>query len=585
LTNGTPSGSHPGQSRSDGSHGPAERYQRARCWVVYALLALPAITSLLYIRCFTFLVPVVDDWDFVALLGRIHSDQWTFHDLVSQHNEHRMFFPRLVMLALARLTAYDNRAEHYAGWVMMVVIGAVVLAHHIASEGWSNRAVLRFVPVAWLVFDLRQGDNVLWAYGFPTLTSLATAVAALALLAWSEEHPSRAIWAVILALVSTFSFSVGLILWPVGTVLLWWRERSRAADGTDTDWWALVLWLGGVVLAVTLFFTGYRLPSRQPGANLFRVAKYLLASWGMALTNDVTMAMATGAAVACLAVLLVAAIAREHRPTPQCLFPLGLMALALGNTFLLAQGRVHEGVGQALSGRYASLMLLLFVGLYLSVLHNRRHLRHGDLYLGATVALLAVGIPVGWAHGLSDGRYFNERRRVFASRILNRQYASDAHIAQIHLATAYVRAGADFLETQRLNLFHDPAFPVGLPARDGKWELDVLLNGRRTEGSWVVDPAVEPELRIAGWAVDLSAGKAPAGVLLELNGTRLRPNLGLPDGEAVRRFGSAGRHAGFEVVLSSATLSRGHHVLRINIVSNDGQAQYVPGRELGLDIR
>jgi len=49
-------------------------------------------------------VPYWDQWEFVPLLEKTYHGQLTFHDLWAQHNEHRILFPRIIMLALAHLT-------------------------------------------------------------------------------------------------------------------------------------------------------------------------------------------------------------------------------------------------------------------------------------------------------------------------------------------------------------------------------------------------------------------------------------------------------------------------------------------------
>jgi len=57
-------------------------------------------------------VPVLDEWDDTApLFEKVADGSLGFGDFYAQHNEHRIFFPRLIFVALGRLTHWDIRAE------------------------------------------------------------------------------------------------------------------------------------------------------------------------------------------------------------------------------------------------------------------------------------------------------------------------------------------------------------------------------------------------------------------------------------------------------------------------------------------
>jgi len=49
-----------------------------------------------------------DQWTFVMSLDRYFDGRWTFRDLIAQHNEHRLFLPRLVYLLDVWLTDARN---------------------------------------------------------------------------------------------------------------------------------------------------------------------------------------------------------------------------------------------------------------------------------------------------------------------------------------------------------------------------------------------------------------------------------------------------------------------------------------------
>src|SRR5215468_5425056 len=63
--------------------------------------------------------PVMDEWDGTApLFEKMADGSLRFGDFFAQHNEHRIFFPRLIFFALGRLTHWDVRAEVWAIWLL-----------------------------------------------------------------------------------------------------------------------------------------------------------------------------------------------------------------------------------------------------------------------------------------------------------------------------------------------------------------------------------------------------------------------------------------------------------------------------------
>ena len=67
-------------------------------------------------------VPVLDEWDGTApLFEKMADGSLGFGDFYTQHNEHRIFFPRLIFFALGRLTHWDIRAELWVIFLLTLV--------------------------------------------------------------------------------------------------------------------------------------------------------------------------------------------------------------------------------------------------------------------------------------------------------------------------------------------------------------------------------------------------------------------------------------------------------------------------------
>ena len=71
---------------------------------IWLLTLLPPSYLLYLIARWGVDLPFWDQWEFVPLLEKMAGADLQLQDLTARHNEHRIFFPRLVMLALAWLS-------------------------------------------------------------------------------------------------------------------------------------------------------------------------------------------------------------------------------------------------------------------------------------------------------------------------------------------------------------------------------------------------------------------------------------------------------------------------------------------------
>lgn len=122
-----------------------------------ACLAPPATLAVLIGR-FGVNIPYTDQWELVLLMQKERRVGLTFGDLVAQHGEQRMVFPRMVMLALARLTNWNIRAELLVNLLLaagMMIILFWMLSRSLSGSGkWlmtpvASASLMIFSPVQW----------------------------------------------------------------------------------------------------------------------------------------------------------------------------------------------------------------------------------------------------------------------------------------------------------------------------------------------------------------------------------------------------------------------------------------------------
>lgn len=328
-----------------------------RRWL-WGLLALaPVLLVLQYAAARARNVPIGDQWDASAAIAiETHDGTLAWRDLVAQHNEHRILFTHLVTAALTKSTRWDVRLE-VAVLLLLALANLWILSSLLAaSEGARLLPVL--VPIAWLVFSLRQ--HIPWQSGLMSCHFFALFFILLAVQIVQRRRPGyRALaLAAPLALAATFSIGVGLLAWPVIALQLYLRGDRRLGH--------YALWGAAALVAAALFFQGYRL-TRSPGAEPLEGLAFFLAylggpfAEGRAAPPLPAALVGLGGLLAWAALVLVARRAGRPRDAEAAWIALG--ALALASALAAAGSRAFLGLDQALRSRYVTWGSLFWISL------------------------------------------------------------------------------------------------------------------------------------------------------------------------------------------------------------------------------
>lgn len=166
--------------------------------------------------------PVWDDWERGPLIEKFREGSLTFRDLYAPHIDHRIFFPRLIILACNELSGGDMRWEIAAAYLMVVAAawGVWRLARSTVFEGrtlWGVVFVtnlILFSPIPW--------DNWLWGVQIAFMMPMAFTVWALVVCRQRWRWWVRLLVAAVLAVIGTHSFGHGFAVWPAvfGVALL-----------------------------------------------------------------------------------------------------------------------------------------------------------------------------------------------------------------------------------------------------------------------------------------------------------------------------------------------------------------------------
>jgi hypothetical protein len=230
------------------------------------ILALCPALCALYMMCTHWVpVPFWDEWDTPgAQLASYYRGTLNFADLFSQHNEHRLLFPRLVWLPIAILAGWDVRHEMVLTFCF-VCLGSVGLFKLLRFSGGPapGRAFV-FGLMNLLLFSPRQYETFLVGAQGQTFVPTFALVFALLMNLSRRSLAAKTIVNAALALLSTYSFGNGMLVWFLAFPL----DTQSASDLPASRASARIVWRAAYALiaglSIAAYFISYRHPPLSP---------------------------------------------------------------------------------------------------------------------------------------------------------------------------------------------------------------------------------------------------------------------------------------------------------------------------------
>jgi hypothetical protein len=388
-----------------------------------------------------------DEWDNVAMFHAALHGHLTWTMLWNQHNENRMFFPNLVFIGFVHLDHFDTKSIMYLSAVILTIAFFSFLAlYRIYARRWLGPVFTVLVGAVW--FSLADWENALWGFQFAWYLIVFCAMVMLLCLSQKRVTLLALVAAIGLAVIASYSSLQGLILWPMGLLVLVWRIRDRTRVFRLSAAWVVC----GIV-TTALYFKGYRSKSTGGGSVGFAIhhpvgmVKYFLAAVGNVFPGDVGLRPHELLGLI-LSVVALFVFYRNCKETPEdrgTPLPACLILFAFLFDLSIAFGRVSLGVGQALSSRYTMANILLLVGIAayfvsLDVSSEKLHAANTSAkrtQLGMAIVLaviLIAQIGTSTKDGIDSARIYK------AARIVDARVTVNLSEMPVQQQSPYVRA-------------------------------------------------------------------------------------------------------------------------------------------------
>jgi hypothetical protein len=330
---------------------------------------VPVVAFFWFIHHYGVNVIYGDQWDDVRLVSHAFAGNLNFHDLWMQHNENRILFPNLIVLALTYTTHLNVVIEEYASGVMLVASAGLFFWIHKRSA--RSTPWIYYVPALVVMLTLAQHGNILWGFQIAWYLVMLMLGVSLFFLDRSDGRWLFLAAAITAAVVGSYSSVQGLLIWPTGLVLMYHRRRSL---------FAFIAWVSSAILTTVLYFHNFD-PNQGSAYHTYAIRhpieaiKFYLFALGDIVGVDVgyrqrepLLILVFGALLLAIAVgVLIFYGLRRDRDGRSAI---GVALICFGLLFLatITEGRVIFGYWGASASRYTAFDVIVLVGIFLAVL-------------------------------------------------------------------------------------------------------------------------------------------------------------------------------------------------------------------------
>lgn len=332
--------------------------------IVMSILPIALITFLIFTKSVN--VPSWDQWALVPLFDKFYSGTLTLKDLWTQHNEHRILFPKIIMLILGSLTHWNIFYELITNLLIAIATYLVILSQMkftaVKIEKKPHWILYLSIPI--LLFTTGQWENWSWGFQIQIFLNVAAVMNGLVLLT-RKLTPLKLVFIFICGTVATYSFANGIMFWLIGLIII-----VFALKPIKNKILLYFLWISISLVNVFTYFYHYKKPEGHPPLiyvikHPLTFIKYFLAYIGSPMGGfDKNIALLLGFIGTVLFLIIFICIILRKRDLLLDLSPwLGAMLYSVISAVVSAVGRAGFGYEQALASRYVTISIIFWIGL------------------------------------------------------------------------------------------------------------------------------------------------------------------------------------------------------------------------------
>lgn len=432
------------------------------CILASVLILIAAVAQLLFVLRYSVNVIFWDQFDYIYLLKGFH-----WQHCFPQHNEHRIFFPKLVFVLLARLTKWDVRVETFFNWAFLQC--SAILLYGILKRNVKRENVWILAISLCFFLSPQYYNNLLWGIQNCVQICLLSVIVAVFVFATVKNPWLRIHLAAMFSIVATFSTANGLVAWVALFPLVVMRnENGNFISMKAALWrerWRIAYWVFIAIIVSKLYFWDYQLqmghhpPLAYPWIYPKSFVMYFLTYIGAgflgdrgAMFHNCTYGYSIIGIVLCLIFALGCSFGLFN--IKKNVSKLCLVIFVLLTAMVTSFGRANFGLEQALSPRYREYSVLfpiLIIGMLIGGGDIKRFL--GKIIFTFLFLGILLGTFFGWRDGIRGGKSWYDEQQKNRKILYSFETATDDELRHLHSGPQRIRKRAAILRDLKYNVF------------------------------------------------------------------------------------------------------------------------------------
>ncbi|MDR1195585.1 MAG: glycosyltransferase, partial [Endomicrobium sp.] len=336
------------------------------------ILAAPAVRCFIFIRQFGVNVLWADEWELPALFENVKNCGLQFGVLFQQHNEHRIFFPKLLHIANMLLFDYDSKIGMYCSYVFLLSSWLLILKY---ISGFKTGAGFKFITalaVSLLCFNLRQFENILWAFQSAWILVFLCLLSSAYLFhkGLQKTNDVYILMSAIIAVIASFSSAQGLFIWFAFMSIFFLMFLSGEKFSRNH----FIIIAVAAVIVFSAYFYDFTPRTHNTGSAagkgfMFYADAYSRTLYGAVSSSYGFILTVLSCVLTILSISAVVYLART-RKIKENIFALALMFTGYIFIFSIIFARSHIRASAVSVSRYVTFTQLCYLGLILIMYRN-----------------------------------------------------------------------------------------------------------------------------------------------------------------------------------------------------------------------
>jgi hypothetical protein len=385
------------------------RFSNRWLWLI---ILLPPLALAILLLKFSVNVPFWDQWELVPIFRNVRNGHFYLNDFWQLHNEHRLLFPRLVMIGAAVITGWNIRVEILINFLLALGSFGLLISLYFKNKPKLTPFTSLFTAFMFsaIWFSPLQGENWLWGWQIQWFLSVLGIM--MVLYALADTITDTLSWVKVIfmiagGVIAQFSLGNGIIIWPLAIVALLYKR---------TELKKVAVVAGTAIFTTGLSFMSYHAPAGTPSrtevlSHPIAFIKYVLIYIGRPLSSLGKLTPLIGLLILSLFVLLtVWLFVRYRKRFDACLPWIVLGCYGILSAIVTASSRINLGTAQAYSARYTTISSLVLVGIIAIVVFNLDIIKQlmsclfRPVMIGAA-AVLVLGVGTNALWGIHKMRF------------------------------------------------------------------------------------------------------------------------------------------------------------------------------------